>query len=305
MTDISVAFVVFNRPEATERSFQKIRDARPTRLFVISDAARPSKDGELDRVERARGITENIDWDCDVHRIYAAQNMGCGQRISTGITAAMAIVDRLIILEDDCVASESFFPFCIELLSHYQHDERVMAISGNNFQQGRKRSKASYYFSKYPHCWGWATWRRAWSHFDIAIPGWPSFRDAGHLRAICDTPNELSYWTAIFDDVYSGRSVSWAYPWTLNCWMNHGLAILPESNLVTNIGFGTDATHTKGSSKWANLAHHNIDSLIHASSVCRDYEADRFSDTLLFSGRRRGGPIKQLKNTLRSFYKAA
>jgi len=305
MINIAVAFVIFNRPEATERSFQKIRNARPEHLFVISDAARPHRDGEFERVERSRYITENIDWNCDVHRIYADQNMGCGRRISSGITWAMTLVDRLIVLEDDCVASESFFPFCAELLDHYEHDERVMAISGNNFQQGRKRSQASYYFSKYPHCWGWATWRRAWNRFDLKIPDWPAFRDSGQLRTFCDTPSELSYWMAIFDGVHSGRSASWAYPWTLNCWMNHGLTVLPEINLVSNIGFGSHATHTKGLSSYANLSHENLESVTHPRFVHRNYEADRFSDALLFSGRRRGGPLKKLKNTLRSYFHAA
>ncbi len=227
-------------------------------------------------MHECRSIAEQVDWACDVHKIYTDKNMGCGRRISSGITEAMEQVERLIVLEDDCVASPSFFPYCDELLTRYEDDQRVMAITGNNFQMGVQRTTASYYFSKYPHCWGWATWRRAWQHFQLDIPGWPEFRDSGHLAAICTGGREIEYWTKIFDKVHAGKSDSWAYPWTLCCWMHHGLTALPSVNLVSNIGFGADATHTKKTIPMCSLPAGKLDTIVHPNTMIRHVAADTF-----------------------------
>lgn len=305
MNHVPVALVIFNRPESTRKSFRAIRDARPNRLFLISDGARADRPGEAETVAESRRIAESVDWDCDVQRIYAADNMGCGRRISTGITEAFESVDRLIVLEDDCVADPTFFPFCDRLLQRYQDDLRVMAISGNNFQQGNVRGDGSYYFSKYPHCWGWATWRRAWQHFDLTIGDWPAFRDRGGLESICEGRREIDYWTTIFDKVLAGKSHSWAFPWTLATWIHGGLTALPQTNLVTNIGFGQDATHTQRTTEYADLATESIDEIVHPKWVTRDARADRFTDQHVFSGTVRRGPIKKIENVLRKLRKAA
>ncbi|TWU58852.1 hypothetical protein Poly51_16320 [Rubripirellula tenax] len=305
MLDVPVAFVIFNRPEPTRISFEKIRAAKPTTLFLISDAARPDREGEAQRVAQSRAIAETVDWPCEVHRIYADTNMGCGRRISTGISAAMEVVDRLIVLEDDCLAEETFFPYCAELLERYEDDTRVMAVSGNNFQLGHNRGDASYYFSKYPHCWGWATWRRAWQHFDLNIPNWPAFRDDGGLTNMCQSRQEIEYWTEIFDKVHAGRSQSWAFPWTLTTWMQNGLTVLPQVNLVTNIGFGEDATHTRRASPHANLPTRPIGTIEHPKWITRDIAADQFTDRFVFSGTVRRGPIKRIEKAIKKFRRAA
>lgn len=298
MLDVPIAFVIFNRPGPTKISFQQIRSARPTKLFLISDAARANRPQEAKLVQECRHIAEQVDWPCEVTKIYADQNMSCGRRISSGITEAMTHVERLIILEDDCVASPSFFPYCDALLDRYQDDERVMAITGNNFQMGAQRTSASYYFSKYPHCWGWATWRRAWQHFRLDIPDWPRFRDAGHLAAFCSGNREINYWTNIFDRVHAGSSDSWAYPWTLCCWMHHGLTALPSVNLVSNIGFGEDATHTKKTIPMAGLPAGTLDTIVHPAAVARHFAADSFTDELIFSRGGRKNPLKRLRRAL-------
>lgn len=299
MLDVPIAFVVFNRPGPTKTSFQMIRAARPTKLFLISDAPRIGRVGEAKRVQECRDIAEQVEWDCEVVKIYAKENMGCGRRISSGITKAMEQVDRLIVLEDDCVASPSFFPFCDQLLRRYEDDERVMAVTGNNFQLGAERTSASYYFSKYPHCWGWATWRRAWEKFQLNIPDWPEFRDSGHLAAFCSSRHEIDYWTKIFDRVHAGNSDSWAYPWTLCCWMHHGLTALPSVNLVSNIGFGEDATHTKKADAMSHLPAHRMDDIVHPKAVARHFAADAFTDELIFTRAGRKHPLKRLSRALR------
>ena len=157
-----VAFIIFNRPSLTQIVFNTIRQAKPKQLFVIADGARFPE--EKEKCQQARDIIRQVDWDCEVLANYSDVNLGCGKRISSGISWVFEHVEAAIILEDDCLPHLSFFRYCENLLDYYRDDERVMAIGGDNFQDGNKKTPYSYYFSKYPHVWGWATWRRAWKH---------------------------------------------------------------------------------------------------------------------------------------------
>ncbi len=305
MLDVPIALVIFNRPESVRRSFARIRAAQPSKLFVISDAARPDCEGEEELVAQSREIAQQVDWPCQVRKIYATENLGCDRRIASGITEAFDEVDRLIVIEDDCVADSSFFGYCQELLQKYQHDQRVMAVSGNNFQQGIRRTESSYYFSKYPHCWGWATWRRAWQHFDLQMTGWPQFRDQGHLASVCSSKAEVEYWIKMLDRVYNGQVKSWAYPWTLACWMQHGLTALPEVNLVSNIGFGITATHTNDrQQETADLQVESLGEIVHPQWVFRHVEADAYTDETVFRPNRRR-LISRVSRTFPKIYRAA
>jgi hypothetical protein len=279
-----LVYVIFNRPDLTRISFDLVRKARPEVMYVAADAPRPDRPGEDRLTREARRIADEIDWDCDVRRYYAEENMGCGRRISSVITAALEDFESVIVLEDDCIPDPSFFAFCEQLLDRFRDDQRIMAISGDNFQKGRRRTDASYYFSKYPHCWGWATWRRAWQHFSLEIPQWPEFRDSGGLHAYCDSPGELEHWTWQFDQVHQGNIDTWAFPWMLCCWLQHGLTVLPSVNLVSNLGFRADGTHTLQKSPFAELPTESIDFKKHPSTVYRHAEADRFTDELVYSG---------------------
>lgn len=304
--DVPIAFVIFNRPAITKVSFQRIQTLRPNRLFIISDGPRAERLDEIRLVEQSRQIAEQVDWPCDVQKIYASENMGCGRRISSGISKVFETVDRAIILEDDCIAESSFFSYCQTLLDYYQDDQRVMAISGNNFQLSQSRTKASYYFSKYPHCWGWATWRRAWKQFDLGVRDWPGFRDSGHLSTICSSQREMDYWTQIFNKSYAGEGSSWAYPWTCCCWMNHGLTVLPDVNLVSNHGFGADATHTQQRSGVAGLPTRSLEKLIHPGVVHRHFLADQFTDEWVFSGARYlNRPFRRFRHAIKAKFRAA
>ena len=167
-----VVLIIFNRPKLTEVVFQAIREAKPPKLFLVADGPRPNRPDDIPRCAAARKVVEKVDWDCEVLRNYADENMGCGCRPASGITWVFSQVEEAIILEDDCVPSPSFFPFCQELLDRYRTDERVMHIGGMNWQSGHRRSPFSYFFSKYPQCWGWATWRRAWAHYDFTMRYW-------------------------------------------------------------------------------------------------------------------------------------
>jgi hypothetical protein len=243
--DLNIAFSIFNRPEVTAQTFEAIRKARPSRLFVIADGPRANRPEEPVLCKACRDIVDNgIDWPCEVYRSYSDVNLGCRLRMVTGYDWVFQTVEHCILLEDDCLPDPSFFPYCQELLLRYWDDERVMVISGDNFQNGRKRTPYSYYFSGIVHIWGWATWRRTWQKYDVAIKLWPEVKQGGWLKDIWASEQYAAVWASNFDAIHAGYD-TWDHQLTFAAYINSGLCILPAVNLVTNIGFGPEATHTK------------------------------------------------------------
>ncbi|MDY7050738.1 MAG: hypothetical protein RPG89_19575 [Microcystis panniformis WG22] len=249
MTDFQlttpVAFLIFNRPDTTARVFEAIRQAKPPKLLVVADGPRPNKPDDIEKCKAARAIIDGVDWDCEVLKNYSEVNLGCKRRVSSGLDWVFETVEEAIILEDDCLPHPSFFRFCQELLNHYQDDKRIMAVSGDNFQPGSNCTEYSYYFSRYPYCWGWATWRRAWKYYDIEMKLWEKIRDGQWLKAVLEDAQSMKYWTKVFQDTYDNKSNNWGYRWLFACFIQSGLAVIPRSNLVSNIGFTEEATHTK------------------------------------------------------------
>jgi len=239
-----VALIIFNRPDTTARVFKEIAKARPPKLLIVADGPRSTKSGEAERCQQARAIVEKVDWKCEVLTNYAETNLGCKVRVATGIDWIFEQVEEAIILEDDCLPDPSFFRFCEEMLVRYRHNERVGMISGGNLQFGHQRGTASYYFSRYTHIWGWATWRRAWQHYDREITQWPAFRDEGWLDMMFRTQGERDYWLHSFDAVHNGSLDTWDCSWTFTSLIKGMLQVVPNVNLISNIGFGPDATHT-------------------------------------------------------------
>lgn len=249
-----VAFLIFNRPETTLRVFEQIRRARPHKLFVVADGPRSDKPGEVEKCKAVRAIIETVDWPCNVLKNYSDVNLGCKVRVSSGLNWVFEQVEEAIILEDDCLPHPTFFQFCQELLEMYRNDKRIGMISGDNFQFGLRRNDDSYYFSKYNHIWGWATWRDRWQDsYDVNISHWPKIRDEGWIVDLVGNKTEANYWKGIFEDVYKGKIDTWDYQWTFACWLQRRLTILPNVNLISNIGFNDDATHTTVQNKFANL----------------------------------------------------
>ena len=270
-----VALLIFNRPDLTARVLDAMRIARPGMLFVFADGPRDSRD--VDRCTQARAVIDTVDWECRVFKHYSDRNLGCRNGVARGISWVFSHVEEAIILEDDCLPGASFFFWCQDLLARYRDDTRIMEIGGCNFQFGRVRTDYSYYFSKYPHTWGWATWRRAWRHFDVEISLWPALKEKRIIELLCDNSAEADYWTRIFDDLYEGRLDTWDYQWLLALWSQSGLSAVPEKNLVQNIGFRDDATHTKTPGHF--LAEQGADdlwSIRHPPLVFRHREADQF-----------------------------
>lgn len=245
--------------------------------MVIADG--PRSEQEREKCERTRQVIETVDWDCEVWRNYSETNLGCKRRISSGLDWVFENYEEAIILEDDCLPNHSFFRFCSDLLERYRHDERISCISGNNFQFGRQRGNYSYYFSCFTHIWGWATWRRAWKNYDVGIKLWPELKSTSWLFGILGNKAYVNYWVDIFDKVYSGEIDTWDYQWLFTNWAQNGLTIIPQENLVSNIGFGKDATHpTSRENRSLNIPHGDIDfPLNHPPYVIREYEADIFT----------------------------
>jgi len=279
-----VAFIIFNRPDTTERVFSEIAKAKPPKLLVIADGPRANRPGEAERCATTRAVIERVDWPCEVLTNFSDVNLGCKGRVSSGIDWVFENVEEAIILEDDCLPDPSFFRFCEEMLGRYRHDQRIGMISGDNFQFGRRHGEDSYYFSKYVHIWGWATWRDRWrGAYDVNIELWPMVRDNGRLQDLVFDKDEANYWAAIFERVHQGGIDTWDYQWVFANWVEGRLSILPSVNLISNIGFGVDATHTTGISPLADLPAEAMQfPLVHPALRARNGSADRFSDRVCF-----------------------
>jgi hypothetical protein len=237
-----VVFLVFNRPDLTERVFRRIAEAKPQTLLLVADGPRSEKEVKI--CTQVREIIDRVDWDCRVLKNFSDTNLGCKRRVASGLDWAFDQVSEAIILEDDCLPSPSFFYFCQTLLERYRDDERIFMIGGNNFQFGINRTEDSYYFSRYAEIWGWATWRRAWQCYDVTMMSWPAFKAAGGMRWAFEHPAEQQYWERYFQETYEGKIDTWDYIWFYTCLSQSGLSILPNINLVSNLGFGPNATHT-------------------------------------------------------------
>ena len=240
-----VAFIIFNRPDTTERVFAEIAKAKPPKLLVVADGARTNKIGEAEKVAATRAIIQRVDWDCEVLTNFSEVNLGCKVRVSSGIDWIFEQVEEAIILEDDCLPDPTFFRFCQEMLERYRHDQRIGMISGDNFQFGQTRNNDSYYFSKYVHIWGWATWRDKWQNsYDVELKKWPTVSNGNYLVDILGNKKEAASWSKTFDSTYKGEIDTWDYQWVFANWLEGRVNVMPNVNLISNIGFGLDATHT-------------------------------------------------------------
>lgn len=301
MLNTPVAFFIFNRPSLTEVVFEAIRKAKPKKLLVIADGPRFPE--EIEKCEKARTIIDKIDWECNLLVNFSEYNLGCKKRLSTGLNWVFTEVEQAIILEDDCLPTPSFFNFCELLLERYRNDERVMMISGNNFQNGQSRTEYSYYFSKYSHIWGWASWRRAWNCYDVEMKTWPEYRETNIIKSICDNLYEEKYWTEVFDKTFAGLIDTWDYQWLYTCWNQSGFSIVPNCNLVSNIGFGSDGTHCIGDSSWTRLPTFDIWDIKHPPFIYRNQAADIHTFDIHYGGKflkERDYWIFQLKHYLQS-----
>lgn len=280
-----VGFLIFNRPDLTEQVFAAISQAKPKKLFVIADGARHPE--EVEKCEQTRAVIEKVDWDCEVLTNFSDTNMGCGRREASGFDWVFSQVEEAIFLEDDTLPAPSFFHFCEAMLDRYRDDDRIMHINGDN-SYNQDRTEYGYYFSKYMHGWGWASWRRAWQHYDYSMRTWAQFKHEGMFELVCDCPYEQKYWTEILDQMYEDPQVidTWDYQWMYACWSQAGLAIAPSKNLISNLGFNrADAAHTVGDDPRSKLSTADMWSIEHPPFVVRHRVADLHTFDYVFGGK--------------------
>jgi hypothetical protein len=275
---VPILFIIFNRPDTTQIVFDQLKKIKPKKLYVAADGPRRSKVGEAEKCTLTRNIINMINWDCEVKKLFNDENLGCKKAVSNAITWFFENEEQGIILEDDVVPNQSFFYFCSELLEFYKDDNSVMHISGNNFFYNKIKLSTSYYFSIYPHIWGWATWRRAWKLFNPDIPDFPEYKSENLISITLNQSKEKKYWLRKFELVYNNQVDTWDYQWLYTIWKNRGLCITPAKNLATNIGFGEDATHTVNrNSKLADLPAEEILSIIHPTEKNISEKLDRLT----------------------------
>jgi hypothetical protein len=279
-----ILFIVFNRPDVTRQVFDVIRDAKPPRLYIAADGPRKNRLGEVEQCQAVQNIASQVDWPCKVSKLIREENLGCKVAVSTAIDWFFSCEPEGIILEDDCLPDPSFFQFCDELLEKYRDDEHVGMISGDNFQKGIQRGDGAYYFSQFCHIWGWASWARAWNKYDVNLAQWPKLKAKDWLGSLGFSEAETTYWQKKFDRVYSKQQDTWDYQWTFACWLHNMLAVMPNTNLISNIGFGHQATHTTAESIYANMATNPMNfPLCHPCQVTQNIDADCFTSRHMFT----------------------
>ncbi len=268
MLSVPVLFIVFNRPRTTAKVFDEIKNARPKKLYISCDAPRAGNREDYKNVQEVLKIVSHISWESDVKVNLNEKNLGINNAVISSLNWFFSHETNGIILEDDCLPNKDFFYFCQNLLSRYEFNERIWQITGNNFQYGKTIGKDSYYFSKYNHIWGWATWKRAWENFDEKITFWPELKSSSRWRNLFYDQTERKYWETILDSVYNREFMSWDYAWTASVWNKNALTATPNVNLVSNIGFGSDATNTKSKrSKDSRLSTSSIFELSHPNEI--------------------------------------
>lgn len=255
-----ILLIGFNRPDTIQRVFEQIARARPKQLFFFVDG--PRNEIESEQVLQVKtSIQKQINWPCELKTNFPEINLGCYLGPPTAISWFFENVEKGIILEDDCIPNKSFFSYCEEVLDTYNtgadsvEDNKIMVVSGDNFQYGKKHGDASYYFSIYPNIWGWATWRKSWKLYDLKIKDFPKFKAENKIAKYFPDTASQNHWLDIFEKFYDGtRKDTWDYQWLFAVWNNGGLSVVPNKNLVSNIGFDNRATRTKNpDSKISNL----------------------------------------------------
>ncbi|MBI4747008.1 MAG: glycosyltransferase family 2 protein [Acidobacteria bacterium] len=281
---VPVVLIIFNRPDTTAQVFERIREAAPDQLFVIADGPRSTHPGDAQTCAATRAIINQVDWDCTVHTRFSDVNLGCHLTIVPGLDWVFDHVTEAIIFEDDCLPHPTFFRFCAEVLERHRHEPQIMTVCGNNFQFGRNVTSDSYYFSRYAHTWGWATWRRAWEKYDLRAQKWKELKDTNWLIDLLGDRYAAQFWGNYFQRM-TEKPVTWDYAVTFAAWVHNAVNILPNRTLVSNIGFGDQATTTRETnSAYANLPVFEMAfPLQHPDTITRHVQADDFTEQTIFS----------------------
>lgn len=248
----SVLLLIHNRPSETRQVLDAIRLYAPEKLYVVADGPRNEIPGEKSMCDEARSVIQEVDWRCQIFTLFRDTNLGCRLSVSGGIDWFFENEEKGIILEDDTLPDPSFFYFCEENLERYAPEESVAMISGNNFTECRAPNGESYFFAPFGGIWGWATWRRAWKNYDQEM-GWArAGQESRVFSRLGVNRRAKSYWRWAYSALNANLFDTWDFQWTFSIADRGQLVVVPSLNLVSNIGFGPHATHTrtKGSSRF-------------------------------------------------------
>ena len=242
MFNTPILFIIFNRPHTAKKVFEKIQGIKPKQLFIAADGPRKNKPADVELCKQTRKILNDINWDCELKTFFREENVGCKKGPADAISWFFEHVEEGIILEDDCLPSDSFFPFCEELLEKYRYDTRIMHIGGTSLLPDYENPD-SYYFSRLAHVWGWATWKRAWQLMDLNLTDFDELKIKNILKDKVRNKYHRQDWINHFKNAKDGNDI-WDFIWQYTLFMQNGLSIVSSKNLILNIGFGEQATHT-------------------------------------------------------------
>jgi len=275
----SVLVIGFNRPDLLSMQFESLRNSGVKQLYVAIDGARGNNSVDAKLVEECRSLTLGVDWADAVHTLFQQENLGCGKGVTSAIDWFFGCVERGIILEDDVIVDPSFFGYVSTMLDLYQSDPRVLGVCGSNLvPDSELDANVSYRFSSHPYVWGWATWRRAWKMNNLDITDWRKRLPVRKLwRLSGGAPLSYLFWRRNFERVASGKTDTWDVQWMVTAWENDGLFVTSNTNLVGNVGWRSDATHTKAQApKHLRSVGGFPTEITHPLSVNPDYRADRW-----------------------------
>ncbi|MBT8541012.1 nucleotide-diphospho-sugar transferase [Polynucleobacter paneuropaeus] len=283
-SELPILLLIFNRPDLTKKLIESLGKLKPKFLYIAADGPRENYLHDNDLCSQARAISQSLAWPCEVKTLFRTENLGCRKAVSEAIDWFFDEVEEGVVLEDDSIVDLSFFQFSLEMLDKYRNDSNIVCISAQNFGSSLSKTHNSYYFSIYNHCWGWASWRRAWALYDKNMSAWPKLRDTSWLGKVGGGFVFVDYWRNIFNAVYRGDIDSWAYVWTFSCWHKSGLTIIPDVNLVKNIGIGEHGTRTNSRSpkEWMLDSSQLIFPLEHPTLVSQNKLRDQWTSKNIF-----------------------
>lgn len=281
--NIPLVLFIYRRPIFVKNLIDVLRDLQPNNIYVFADGPKNNFDEDLICKETREQLNQ-INWNCNLQVFFEEKNIGLRKNITKGLNYIFSHEKAAIILEDDCLPNIDFFYFCQELLVRYENNMEISVVSGNNHQNDKNRGDGSYYFSKYSHCWGWATWASRWKHYNDLIDFWPSWKLTDDWHSLNSCEDEKEYWEEVFNKVYEGEVDSWAYRWLATNWYLNKLTILPNVNLVSNVGFGPDSTHTKSDIVLPAQPTGCIKNITHPKLVVRNLDADFYTYLYHYGG---------------------
>lgn len=306
---MNILLIIFNKEEETKRVFSEIQNTKPDKLFIAADGPRAGYHEEEKCISIRNWVLEQIDWECEVKTLFRQTNVGCGRGPSEAITWFFNYVTEGIILEDDCLPCKSFFTFAAELLEKYRHNPKISIISGNNFQKIQPMNiEADYYYSIFPSSNGWATWKRSWDGFDYSISSWPGINKKKFLSFLFKEKQYRLWWKNQYDMIYNYKPDDmWDFQFHYHCMARQQYAIIPKANLVTNIGYGPNATHSKDPHNYfANVPTFELNTpLRHPRQIIRNQEADIFIQTMLFGNIETVSPYKKIKRYIKKLIQSS